>query len=386
MVVRVKPESGDLAVSVSESGIRKGQFGNVSGHFVDPNRGVLGNDPLGLEQRQQRGVGLRRRRDVKTSQLRLSPPNIGDGKKLKASGCRDENDDSKVEAEPSSGKLVEVEQKAQPAEPPKQDYIHVRARRGQATDSHSLAERARREKISERMKILQDLVPGCNKVIGKALVLDEIINYIQSLQRQVEFLSMKLEAVNSRMNPAIEVFPLKDYGQQTFDTTGMAFGSQATREYSRVVPKGVYCIPVNQRECIFFPTTRGIKPPLLSKRVLKLYALLCTNTQTEYLRIIIVVYLQQGCEHAEAFRQFIHSSSSSNLKFLIWLGKHMIDVSCISSFTAEASQPALEMNLATQRLPVNKNEQNTSKSKAKFPEIDDFSRTISEILLLVGIF
>ncbi|KAG8090791.1 hypothetical protein GUJ93_ZPchr0011g26970 [Zizania palustris] len=49
------------------------------------------------------------------------------------------------------------------SEPPK-DYIHVRARRGQATDSHSLAERVRREKISERMKLLQDLVPGCNKV------------------------------------------------------------------------------------------------------------------------------------------------------------------------------------------------------------------------------
>lgn len=28
-------------------------------------------------------------------------------------------------------------------EPPKQDYIHVRARRGQATDNHSLAERVR---------------------------------------------------------------------------------------------------------------------------------------------------------------------------------------------------------------------------------------------------
>ncbi|KAI5416871.1 hypothetical protein KIW84_041753 [Lathyrus oleraceus] len=52
-----------------------------------------------------------------------------------------------------------------PKPKPKQDYIHVRARRGQATDSHSLAERARREKISERMKILQDLVPGCNKVV-----------------------------------------------------------------------------------------------------------------------------------------------------------------------------------------------------------------------------
>ena len=104
----------------------------------------------------------------------------------------------------------------------KPDYIHVRARRGQATDSHSLAERVRknlwyflylgiiaviqnfsssvcviyviyecfmqvrREKISERMKYLQDLVPGCNKITGKAGMLDEIINYVQSLQRQVE--------------------------------------------------------------------------------------------------------------------------------------------------------------------------------------------------------
>ncbi|KGN43145.1 transcription factor bHLH63 [Cucumis sativus] len=95
----------------------------------------------------------------------------------------------------------------------KPDYIHVRARRGQATDSHSLAERARREKISERMKYLQDLVPGCNKITGKAGMLDEIINYVQSLQRQVEFLSMKLAAVNPRLDFNVddlfnkEVFP-----------------------------------------------------------------------------------------------------------------------------------------------------------------------------------
>ncbi|ESQ29553.1 hypothetical protein EUTSA_v10023982mg, partial [Eutrema salsugineum] len=75
---------------------------------------------------------------------------------------------------------TKIDQQKQQIDPTK-DYIHVRARGGQATDSHSLAEKARRDKISERMKILQDLVPGCNKVIGKALVLDEIINYIQSL-------------------------------------------------------------------------------------------------------------------------------------------------------------------------------------------------------------
>lgn len=36
------------------------------------------------------------------------------------------------------------------------------------------------------MKCLQELVPGCNKITGRAGLLDEIINYIQSLQRQVE--------------------------------------------------------------------------------------------------------------------------------------------------------------------------------------------------------
>ncbi|KAK1575749.1 hypothetical protein Q3G72_007972 [Acer saccharum] len=79
-------------------------------------------------------------------------------------------------------------------------YVHVRARRGQATDSHSLAERARREKINARMKLLQELVPGCSKISGTALVLDEIINHVQSLQRQVEFLSMRLAAVNPRID------------------------------------------------------------------------------------------------------------------------------------------------------------------------------------------
>lgn len=36
------------------------------------------------------------------------------------------------------------------------------------------------------MTLLQDLVPGCNRITGKAVMLDEIINYVQSLQRQVE--------------------------------------------------------------------------------------------------------------------------------------------------------------------------------------------------------
>ncbi|KAG5233968.1 transcription factor BEE [Salix suchowensis] len=77
------------------------------------------------------------------------------------------------------------------------EVFHVRARRGQATDSHSLAERVRRGKINERLRCLQDMVPGCYKTMGMAVMLDEIINYVQSLQNQVEFLSMKLTAAST---------------------------------------------------------------------------------------------------------------------------------------------------------------------------------------------
>ncbi|KAI9071221.1 hypothetical protein K1719_040314 [Acacia pycnantha] len=143
------------------------------------------------------------------SSAKRSKPNEGEGH---------ENGQVKGEEEPKGGNNNGGDEKqsksnnSKPPEPPK-DYIHVRARRGQATDSHSLAERVRREKISERMKLLQDLVPGCNKVTGKALMLDEIINYVQSLQRQVEFLSMKLSSVNTRLDVSIDNLISKDIFQ-----------------------------------------------------------------------------------------------------------------------------------------------------------------------------
>ncbi|XVE78690.1 hypothetical protein DITRI_Ditri13aG0167500 [Diplodiscus trichospermus] len=90
-----------------------------------------------------------------------------------------------------------------------EEVIHVRARRGQATDSHSLAERVRREKINEKMRCLQDLVPGCHKAMGMAVMLDEIINYIHSLQNQVEFLSMELAAASSSYDLNLEMECIK---------------------------------------------------------------------------------------------------------------------------------------------------------------------------------
>ncbi|KAJ6839365.1 transcription factor bHLH74-like isoform X3 [Iris pallida] len=106
----------------------------------------------------------------------------------------------------------------------KEDYIHVRAKRGQATNSHSLAERVRREKISERMRLLQDIVPGCNKINGKAVMLDEIINYVQSLQRQVEFLSMKLATVNPEINLDVQQIFARENLHSTRYGSSSAFG------------------------------------------------------------------------------------------------------------------------------------------------------------------
>ncbi|XP_010257734.1 PREDICTED: transcription factor bHLH79-like isoform X5 [Nelumbo nucifera] len=200
---------GGVGDSAGVLGLRRNHFRQNSGGFVDSsgtgtavNRDMSMNESTVTEQSVSRGGNGRKRSDAgsEDESSKLVSTSSGndvndcDGKRLKVSRSKDENGDSKTETEASSGaRNKPAEQNTQPPERPKQDYIHVWARKGQATDSHSLAERARREKISERMKILQDLVPGCNKVIGKALILDEIINYIQSLQRQVQPVNLKLD-------------------------------------------------------------------------------------------------------------------------------------------------------------------------------------------------
>ncbi|KAI3825016.1 hypothetical protein L1987_06491 [Smallanthus sonchifolius] len=108
------------------------------------------------------------------------------------------------------------------------DVVHVRARRGEATDSHSLAERLRREKINRKLRCLQELVPGCYKTMGMSVMLEVTINYIRSLQNQIEFLSMKLTAAsmfydfNSVEMDALDT--MKDqangYEAQVMDTMG----------------------------------------------------------------------------------------------------------------------------------------------------------------------
>ncbi|KAM7501620.1 hypothetical protein LguiB_000524 [Lonicera macranthoides] len=168
--------------------------------------------------KSQNDINSRKRKPISRGKRKEESPNAtkkaeDEDSNSKRSKLTERNAKAEEETKAGANEGQKQEKNSpKPPEPPK-DYIHVRARRGQATDSHSLAERVRREKISERMKLLQDLVPGCNKVTGKALMLDEIINYVQSLQCQVEFLSMKLASVNPRLDINMDSILSKDIFQ-----------------------------------------------------------------------------------------------------------------------------------------------------------------------------
>ncbi|MED6109983.1 hypothetical protein PIB30_038697 [Stylosanthes scabra] len=76
-------------------------------------------------------------------------------------------------------------------------------RRSRAAEVHNLSERRRRDRINEKMKALQDLIPRSNKS-DKASMLDEAIEYLKSLQLQVQMMSMGCGMVPTMMFPGIQ--------------------------------------------------------------------------------------------------------------------------------------------------------------------------------------
>ncbi|KAK4356793.1 hypothetical protein RND71_022403 [Anisodus tanguticus] len=223
-------ESGQLSRVSSNQFIKIQEFNNlaqlgdsrenssVSEQIPGGEIGLIGQNDTNSRKRKSISKGKSTKND------NANEKNESNAKRSKS----EENNDNKAKEEEKAA-AEENKDNQKPPEPPK-DYIHVRARRGQATDAHSLAERVRREKISERMKFLQDLVPGCNKVTGKAVMLDEIINYVQSLQRQVEFLSMKLSTVNPRMDFNMEALLSKDMFQSRGSLTHNMYPSETSTQ------------------------------------------------------------------------------------------------------------------------------------------------------------
>ncbi|KAI3746312.1 hypothetical protein L6452_08740 [Arctium lappa] len=109
--------------------------------------------------------------------------------------CSSENiingQDEKKQKTNTRGKQIRKQTKDNTSDSGKEDYIHVRAQRVQATNSHNLAER----------------------ITGNVVIVEEIINYVQSLQQQVK---MKLAIVNPELNIDIDHILSKD-GQDDDD-------------------------------------------------------------------------------------------------------------------------------------------------------------------------
>ncbi|XP_062185772.1 transcription factor PIF1-like isoform X1 [Phragmites australis] len=58
-------------------------------------------------------------------------------------------------------------------------------RRSRLAEFHNFSERRRRDRINEKLKALQELLPNCTKT-DKVSMLDEAIDYLKSLQLQLQ--------------------------------------------------------------------------------------------------------------------------------------------------------------------------------------------------------
>ncbi|GLJ12797.1 hypothetical protein SUGI_0197980 [Cryptomeria japonica] len=96
----------------------------------------------------------------------------------------------------------------------------ARARQGSAMDPQSVAARLRRERISERLKILQDLVPNGSK-FDLVTMLEKAINYVKFLQLQVKVLTTD-EYWPKKDNSTAAIVKMQDVIQEIASTRSLA--------------------------------------------------------------------------------------------------------------------------------------------------------------------
>eukprot|EP00249_Psilotum_nudum_P022542 c28556_g1_i5 orf=424-2244(-) len=98
-------------------------------------------------------------------------------KEAVSSGKR-KSEDSECHSEDAEGESAETK------------HPLARTKRSRAAEIHNLSERRRRDRINEKMKALQELIPNSNKT-DKASMLDEAIEYLKMLQLQLQMMSVR---------------------------------------------------------------------------------------------------------------------------------------------------------------------------------------------------
>ncbi|KAM7527371.1 hypothetical protein LguiB_030781 [Lonicera macranthoides] len=148
------------------------------------------------------------------------PPTAAEDRKRKGR----EGDDSECHSEG-----VEFES----ADAKKQARGSTSAKRSRAAEVHNLSERRRRDRINEKMKALQELIPGCNKS-DKASMLDEAIEYLKSLQVQVQMMSMGCSMVPVMFPGVQQYMPPMAMGMGMNMGMGMGMGMDMSMNRSLV--------------------------------------------------------------------------------------------------------------------------------------------------------
>ncbi|XP_078427719.1 uncharacterized protein LOC144700169 [Wolffia australiana] len=138
-------------------------------------------------------------------------------------------------------------------------------KRQRAAEVHNLSERRRRDRINEKMKALQELVPGSNK-LDKASMLDDAIRYMKFLKNHVQMMSMGCPMLPMMVPGAHPHHYLPQMGMPTMPMAmnmGMAMGS-----YSVPLISGFQATPASPGALPFGsgPAPARPSPPSVPRR------------------------------------------------------------------------------------------------------------------------
>lgn len=191
------------ASDYSSSASSRGQAGTGQATGVMPARFT----PLAMEVHNERttAFGMSEMVIAASSGRSLSGTTLSTREASSNSGKR-KLDDSESQSEDVEGESsVDVKQPRKSS-----------SKRNRAAEVHNLSERNRRNRINEKLKALQDLIPNSSKT-DKASVLDEAIEYMKTLQMQLQMVSMRSGLSVSPMMiplgmPHLQMAPLHPVG------------------------------------------------------------------------------------------------------------------------------------------------------------------------------
>ncbi|XP_072982684.1 transcription factor UNE10-like isoform X2 [Typha latifolia] len=115
----------------------------------------------------------------------------------------------------------------------------ISTKRSRAAAIHNQSERKRRDRINQRIKTLQKLVPNSSKT-DKASMLDEVIEYLKQLQAQVQMMNRMSSMMMPMAMPQLQMSMMANMAHMAqMAQMGMGMGLLDPNSLGRAGPTGV---------------------------------------------------------------------------------------------------------------------------------------------------